>query len=216
MQSDNVMATDSKKIVIIGSSNTDLVVRVDHFPQAGETIMGSDFMTAQGGKGANQAVAVARLGGEAVFVACLGNDAFGEVTLAALRSEGIDTSHVTLTDSVATGVATITVDSSGENCIVVAGGANLLLSPEDVDKAAADIQSASLLLMQLETPLPALIEAARLAHANGVGVVLNPAPFPKEPLPTELLQNVDIMLVVFVSPGHGCKYQKQKENQSFH
>ena len=188
------MATDSKKIVIIGSSNTDLVLRVEHFPQAGETIMGSDFMTAQGGKGANQAVAVARLGGEAVFVARLGSDAFGEVTLAALRSEGIDTRHVALTDGVASGVATITVDSHGENCIVVAGGANLLLSPEDVDKAAADIRSAALLLMQLETPLPALIQAARLAHDSGVRVVLNPAPYPKKPLPAELLQNVDIII----------------------
>ena len=188
------MATDSKKIVIIGSSNTDLVVRVEHFPQAGETIMGSDFMTAQGGKGANQAVAVARLGGEAVFVARLGNDAFGEVTLAALRSEGIDTRHVSLTDGVASGVATITVDGNGENCIVVAGGANLLLSPEDVDRATMDIRCAALLLMQLETPLPALIEAARLAHDSGVRVVLNPAPYPKQPLPAELLQNVDIII----------------------
>lgn len=183
-----------KKIVIIGSSNTDLVVSVEHFPQAGETIMGSDFMTAQGGKGANQAVAVARLGGEAVFVARLGNDTFGEVTLAALRHEGIGVRHVTLTDGVATGVATITVDSNGENCIVVAGGANMLLSPEDVKKAAADIQSASLLLMQLETPLPTLIEATRIAHESGVRVVLNPAPYPKEPLPAELLQNVDIII----------------------
>ena len=188
------MATDSKKIVIVGSSNTDLVLRVEHFPQAGETIMGSDFMTAQGGKGANQAVAVARLGGEAVFVARLGSDAFGEVTLAALRGEGIDTRHVVLTDGVASGVATITVDSHGENCIVVAGGANLLLSPEDVDRAAADIRSAALLLMQLETPLPALIQAARLAHDSGVRVVLNPAPYPKKPLPAELLQNVDIII----------------------
>ncbi|MBP5360152.1 MAG: ribokinase [Bacteroidaceae bacterium] len=188
------MATNNKKIVIVGSSNTDLVVRVEHFPQAGETIMGSDFMTAQGGKGANQAVAVARLGGEAVFVARLGNDAFGEVTLAALRSEGIDTRHVTRTEGVASGVATITVDKSGENCIVVAGGANMLLSPEDIAKAAEEIRSASLLLMQLETPLPALIEAARLAHENGVKVVLNPAPYPKQPLPMELLQNVDIII----------------------
>ena len=188
------METDSKKIVIVGSSNTDLVLRVEHFPQAGETIMGSDFMTAQGGKGANQAVAVARLGGEAVFVARLGSDAFGEVTLAALRGEGIDTRHVVLTDGVASGVATITVDHNGENCIVVAGGANLLLSPEDVDRATADIRSAALLLMQLETPLPALIHAARLAHDSGVRVVLNPAPYPKKPLPAELLQNVDIII----------------------
>ncbi|MBO4592641.1 MAG: ribokinase [Bacteroidaceae bacterium] len=183
-----------KKIVIIGSSNTDLVVRVEHFPSPGETIIGSDFMTAQGGKGANQAVAVARLGGKALFVARLGRDGFGETTLSALQREGINTRYVTLTDGVASGVATITVDSRGENSIVVASGANALLSPEDIDNAAEDIREAAILLMQLETPMPALIKAAQLAKASGVTVVLNPAPYPKQPLPTELLKNVDIII----------------------
>ena len=133
------MLKSSNTIVIVGSSNTDLVVRVDHFPKAGETIIGTDFMTAQGGKGANQAVAVARLGGEAVFVARLGSDTFGETTLTALRKEGIILRHVQLTPGVASGVATITVDSHGENSIVVASGANALLTPQDVLQAAADI-----------------------------------------------------------------------------
>ena len=188
------MVKDNNKIVIVGSSNTDLVIRVDHFPKASETIMGSDFMTAQGGKGANQAVAVARLGGKAVFVACLGKDTFGEATLTALRAEGIDTRYVKLTADAATGVATITVDDSGENSIIVAAGANALLSPEDVGDASGEISSAALVLMQLETPMPTLIEAARLAHNGGAKVVLNPAPFPKQPLPAELLQNVDIVI----------------------
>lgn len=188
------MAAERTKIVIVGSSNTDLVVRVDHFPKAGETIIGSDFMTAQGGKGANQAVAVARLGGEAVFVARLGNDTFGNATLAALQKEGIDIRHVRLIDDVASGVATITVDSHGENAIVVASGANALLSLQDVHAAADDIRTAAIVLMQLETPLPALIEAARIAKTAGTNVVLNPAPFPKEPLPEELLRNVDIII----------------------
>ena len=188
------MLKDSKTIVIVGSSNTDLVVRVDYFPKAGETIIGSDFMTAQGGKGANQAVAVARLGGEAVFVARLGNDSFGESTLSSLRKEGIDLRHVQLTEGVASGVATITVDAHGENSIVVASGANALLTPQDVDLAAADIRQAAILLMQLETPLPTLVQAARHAKAAGTLVVLNPAPYPKQPLPEELLQNTDIII----------------------
>ena len=188
------MLKDSKTIVIVGSSNTDLVVRVDYFPKAGETIIGSDFMTAQGGKGANQAVAVARLGGEAVFVARLGNDSFGEITLSSLRKEGIDLRHVQLTEGVASGVATITVDARGENSIVVASGANALLTPQDVDLAAADIRQAAILLMQLETPLPTLVQAARQAKAAGTLVVLNPAPYPKQPLPEELLQNTDIII----------------------
>ena len=188
------MLKSSNTIVIVGSSNTDLVVRVDHFPKAGETIIGTDFMTAQGGKGANQAVAVARLGGEAIFVARLGSDTFGETTLTALRKEGIILRHVQLTPGVASGVATITVDSHGENSIVVASGANALLTPQDVLQAAADISQAAILLMQLETPLPALIEAARLAKNSGTLVVLNPAPYPKEPLPQELLQHTDLII----------------------
>ena len=184
----------SKKIVIVGSSNTDLTVRVEHFPQPGETIIGHSFMTAQGGKGANQAVAVARLGGEAVFVARLGRDAFGETTLRLLQQEGMDTRHVSLTDGAASGVALIPVDSKGENTIIVASGANALLSVDDIQSAAADIRAAGILLMQLETPVPTLVEAARLAHSNGVMVVLNPAPFPKEPLPKELLENVDLII----------------------
>ncbi|MBP3773726.1 MAG: ribokinase [Bacteroidaceae bacterium] len=188
------MAIKSKKIVIVGSSNTDLVVQVDHFPQPGETIIGHDFMTAQGGKGANQAVAVARLGGEAVFVCRLGRDSFGESTLRLLEKEGLDTRHVKLTDGAASGVALIPVDSKGENTIIVASGANALLSAEDIREAAEDIKEAGILLMQLETPVPTLVEAAKLAHSHGVKVILNPAPFPKEPLPMELLENVDLII----------------------
>lgn len=182
------------KIVIVGSSNTDMVVRVDHFPLPGETIIGNQFMTNQGGKGANQAVAVARLGGDTVFVARLGDDVFGAQSLQLLKQEGMDTTYVKLTPGASTGVALIPVDAKGENCIIVASGANALLSVEDVKAAEGEIKNAAILLMQLETPLDSLMYAAELAHKNGVTVVLNPAPFPKEPLPAEFLRNVDIII----------------------
>ena len=181
------------KIVIVGSSNTDMVVRVDHFPLPGETLMGDNFMTAQGGKGANQAVAVARLGGDATFVCCLG-DAFGNQSLALLKREGMNTDHVRLIQGASSGVALIPVDKNGENTIIVASGANAMLSVEDIKEAEKDIKEAGILLMQLETPVPSLTYAAQIAHANGVKVILNPAPFPKEPLPAELLENVDIII----------------------
>ena len=182
------------KIVIVGSSNTDMVVRVDHFPLPGETLMGDNFMTAQGGKGANQAVAVARLGGDATFVCCLGDDAFGNQSLALLKREGMNTDHVRLIQGASSGVALIPVDKNGENTIIVASGANAMLSVEDIKEAEKDIKEAGILLMQLETPVPSLTYAAQIAHANGVKVILNPAPFPKEPLPAELLENVDIII----------------------
>lgn len=183
-----------KKIVVVGSSNTDLTVKVDHFPLPGETLIGDNFITAQGGKGANQAVAVARLGGDASFVCCLGDDAFGNQSLELLKKEGMDTRHIRLIKGASSGVALIPVDKKGENTIIVASGANAMLSVDDIKKAEQDIKDAGILLMQLETPIPALIHAARIAHENGVKVILNPAPFPKNPLPQELLENIDIII----------------------
>lgn len=183
----------NKKIIVVGSCNTDMVIRVDHLPEPGETIIGHDFITNQGGKGANQAVAVKRLGGETAFIARLGNDDFGAKSLRLLTEEGIDTSFVRLTDGVSTGVALIPVDDKGENSIIVSSGANALLSPLDIEAAKPLFEKASILLMQLETPVPTLISAARLAKQFGAKVVLNPAPYPKEPLPMELLELVDII-----------------------
>lgn len=183
----------NKKIIVVGSCNTDMVIRVDHLPEPGETIIGHDFITNQGGKGANQAVAVKRLGGETAFIARLGNDDFGAKSLRLLTEEGIDTSFVRLTDGVSTGVALIPVDDKGENSIIVSSGANALLSPLDIEAAKPLFEKASILLMQLETPVPTLISAARLAKQFGAKVVLNPAPYPKEPLPIELLELVDII-----------------------
>lgn len=184
----------NNKIVVIGSCNTDMVIKVHHLPLPGETIIGYDFMTNQGGKGANQAVAVARMGGDTAFIARLGDDGFGRNSLALLKKEGIDTEYVNFTEGVSTGVAMIPVDEKGENSIIVASGANAMLSEADIDAAKELIANASIVLMQLETPIPTLMHAAKIAHEAGVKVVLNPAPFPKEPLPAEFLQNVDLII----------------------
>ncbi|MDD4760663.1 MAG: ribokinase [Bacteroidaceae bacterium] len=184
-----------KKIVVIGSCNTDMVIKVAHLPLPGETIIGHDFMTNQGGKGANQAVAVARMGGETLFIARLGDDGFGRQSLSLLNEEGIDTRFVTLTKETPTGVALIPVDEKGENSIIVASGANALLSENDVNAAQTEICQAKILLMQLETPVQTLSCAAEMAHQHGVTVILNPAPFPEKSLPAELLRNVDLIIL---------------------
>ena len=184
-----------EKIVVIGSCNTDMVIKVAHLPLPGETIIGHDFMTNQGGKGANQAVAVARMGGETLFIARLGDDGFGRQSLSLLNEEGIDTRFVTLTKETPTGVALIPVDEKGENSIIVASGANALLSENDVNAAQTEICQAKILLMQLETPVQTLSCAAEMAHQHGVTVILNPAPFPEKSLPAELLRNVDLIIL---------------------
>ena len=187
------MKLKNNSIVVIGSSNTDMVIRVDHLPKPGETILGHDFMTNQGGKGANQAVAVSRLGGRVAFVARVGDDGFGRQAVQLLKEEGIDTTQVSPTEGVSTGVALIPVDDRGENSIIVASGANGLLSEDDILAAKELITQAGIVLMQLETPIPTLVAAAKMAHEAGALVVLNPAPFPKEPLPEELLQHLDLV-----------------------
>ena len=179
---------------MVGSSNTDMVVRCDRLPRPGETVLGGEFMMNPGGKGANQAVAVARLDGEAVFVGKVGDDVFGRQTRIQLDSEGIDTSSLSTAENCASGVALINVDAAGENSITVASGANGRLSPADIDAAADVIAGASILLMQLEVPVETVTYAARLAKNSGVTVVLNPAPAPATPLPVDLLENVDILI----------------------
>jgi ribokinase len=162
--------------VVVGSSNMDLVVRSPRIPVPGETILGGDFLMVPGGKGANQAVAAARLGAQAVLVARLGDDLFGRKSLENFRAEGLDTRHVTLTRDTPSGVALITVDTAGNNAIVVAPGANARLSPADVRRAESDIRSAGAVVAQLEVPLPTVQCAAELAREAGVPFILNPAP----------------------------------------
>ena len=169
-------------ITVIGSSNTDMVVKTDRFPQPGETIIGGKFFLFAGGKGANQAVAAARLGGQVRFVARLGDDLFGRQAREGFEREGIDCTYVRTDPEVASGTALITVDASGENSIVVAPGANDRLSPDDL--AGLESTEADILLAQLETPIPVITAAARLPGR----FVLNPAPAAE--LPAELYANL--------------------------
>ncbi|MFT5590219.1 MAG: ribokinase [Bradyrhizobium sp.] len=185
-------------IVIIGSINMDLVLRVPRMPAAGETLCGSAFRTIPGGKGANQAVACARLtagGAPAVaLIGCLGDDGFGDTLRAALVAEGIDVSHVSTMAGVASGIASILVDANGQNSIVIAGGANDLLTPGHIDAARSLIAQASIVVLQLETPLVTVEYAINLAHALGKIVVLNPAPAPSTHLPAAMLARVDYLI----------------------
>ena len=179
------------KIVVIGSSNTDLVIRTPRIPSPGETLIGSDFMINAGGKGANQAVAAARMGGDVCFVACVGDDGFGAEAVRHYAGEGIDTSYIVRRNGVASGVALIAVDDAAENSIVVAPGANALLSPADIDAVESEIAAADYLLVQLEIPMETVARATELAVRHGVRVILNPAP--AAPIADEVLARLDLI-----------------------
>ncbi len=179
------------KIIVVGSSNTDMIIQLDHIPRPGETILGGEFHTAAGGKGANQAVAAARAGGQVVFVARVGQDMFGEQAIAGFQQDGIDVSYVQRDPTAPSGVALIFVAKDGENSIAVASGANGSLSPNDIADARPAFDGASALVMQLETPLPTVQQAARFAADAGIPVILNPAP--AQPLPDDLLSKVSIL-----------------------
>lgn len=179
------------KVTVVGSFNTDLLVRTRRMPVKGETILGGPYLTGPGGKGANQAVAAARLGAEVAMVVQLGKDDFGDRAEENLRREGIQADYVLRTERTHTGVAFIIVDDAGDNMIVVASGANEFLSPTDVDAAREAIAKADILLLDLEVPMETVERAATLAHDLGVRVVLNPAP--GQPLSAELLRRVDVL-----------------------
>ena len=183
-----------RNIIVIGSANTDLVIAADRFPRPGETLLGHGFMTNHGGKGANQAVAAARAGGSVAFVGRVGDDSFGHSTVLTLTREGIDVSGLLVSQGASTGVALITTVPGGENTIVVDAGANGLLKPEDVEQSEQLFAPSSIVLMQLETPVNALVRAAEMAKAHGAMVVLNPAPAPVSPLPEALLKAVDLLI----------------------
>lgn len=180
------------RIVVVGSTNTDLVVGVDHIPAPGETILGGDLLTVAGGKGANQAVAAARMGSDVTFIARVGDDSFGSHALAGFRREGIDTAYVTVTPGVASGIALITIaEGSGQNAIVVAPGANAHLSPTDIDNAASAFTAADAVVVSLEVPLETVERAVALAHERHIPVILNPAP--ARPLSPVLLARVTVL-----------------------
>lgn len=182
------------RIMVVGSSNTDMVIKTDRLPSAGETVLGGEFVMVPGGKGANQAVAAAKLGAQVSLVARLGTDVFGDASLANFRREGIDTGFVARDPEHPSGVALIFVDRHGENVIVVAPGANARLSPEDVERAAERMSACSAVVLQLEVPMGTVEYAARLAHGKGIKVILNPAPMRDAGLPGGLLGLVDVLV----------------------
>ena len=179
------------KIVVVGSANTDFVLGVPELPSPGATVLGNEFRVVRGGKGANQAVAAARLGAEVTFVARLGTDSFGDEALAAYREEGIRTDFIVQDPGIHSGIALIMVNPDGENVIGVGPGANSHLTAEDVRAASTAIREADCVLLQLEIPVEAVQAAAEIAHRHQVRVILNPAPAQK--LPPEILQSIDYL-----------------------
>jgi len=168
-------------IIVVGSSNTDMVIKAAKFPHPGETILGGEFYLFPGGKGANQAVAAARLGGNVIFIAKVGNDIFGEQALQQFKREGIITDYIAKDPDRPSGVALITVDSKGENTIAVAQGSNGALSPDDVQKAESEFEKSDIVLTQLETPLQTILHVAKLVGKFRKRLILNPAPGMKLP-----------------------------------
>ncbi len=178
-------------IVVVGSSNTDMIIKVPRIPKPGETIIGGTFATAAGGKGANQAVAAARAGGDVVFIARVGTDIFGEQAVKGFEQDGINVDRVLRDPDEPSGVALIFVDDKGENSIGVASGANARLSVDDLAAGRDAIRGAAILLMQLETPQETVKAAAQMAHESGTQVILNPAP--AQPLDDEIFRSVSIL-----------------------
>ena len=182
-------------VVVVGSSNTDMVIRSGRLPRPGESVVAGHFYTAPGGKGANQAVAAARAGARVTLVAKVGQDLFGDQAIAGFRREGIDCRWIARAPKAPSGVALILVDHDGENLISVALGANLRMTRADVDRASDAIAAAGALVVQLECPLAAVRRAVHIAHAAGVPVVFNPAPAPARPLPPALLRRIDHLIL---------------------
>ena len=180
-----------RKIVVIGSINTDMVVRSSQIPLPGQTVMGHSFMTTGGGKGANQAVAAARLGADVSLIARIGSDAFGELSIESLKKEKIATENIYTDSDAPSGVAFIVVDDRGENIIVVAPGANATLNEKDIQHAEDTIKTAGIVLFQLEIPMRTVAEGIRLAKKHNRMVMLNPAPATS--IPEEILHSVEII-----------------------
>lgn len=181
-----------KKIVVVGSCNTDMVIKADRLPIPGETVLGGTFFMNPGGKGANQAVAAARMGGNVTLISKTGNDVFGKQSMMLYDSENIKTDYIFSDPNNPSGVALITVDSNGENCIVVASGANANLFPADINKAYTEIENSDLVLMQLEIPIDTVEYVAEIASKKNIKVILNPAP--ARALSDNLLKNLYIII----------------------
>lgn len=180
-------------IAVFGSINVDVTAYSQRLPAPGETIHGESYVLGLGGKGANQAVAVARLGGNPSFIGRVGNDAFGAMARGELQRYGVDTSHVMATVDMGTGIAIIAVDATAQNCITVIAGANFAVGAADVARLNEIELAPTVLLLQLEVPLPANIAAAQTAKSKGATVILDPAPVPLSKLPNELLSAVGVI-----------------------
>lgn len=183
----NAASTPDPLLVVVGSTNLDIVVPVRHIPRPGETVVGDDHFRAAGGKGSNQAVACARLGGRTAFVGCIGDDDAGKTLRASLEDAGVDTANIEVIVDTPSGIALIVVDDQGENTVTVSPGANSQLRPEQLPPPL--LEHAAAVLIQLEIPLETAVRAAELAEGT---VVLNPAP--GRALPTELLRHVDVLV----------------------
>ncbi|NBC66643.1 MAG: ribokinase [Bacteroidetes bacterium] len=179
------------KIIVLGSSNTDMIVKVPRIPAPGETILGGEFVKAAGGKGANQAVAAARSGGDVTFIANTGNDNFGKEAIENFKKENINTDYIFVDKETPSGVALIFVGEDGENSIAVASGANGTLTPAQIDEIEPVIADGNILLAQLETPLETVEQAINIANVHGLKVILNPAP--AQSLSDDILKQIDIL-----------------------
>lgn len=186
------MPTTPCDVVVIGSSNMDMVVRCRELPLPGQTMLGDSFVMNAGGKGANQAVAAAKLGANTQLVARLGNDVFAETCCQSFQEAGLHLDYIVRDETTASGIALIFVDENGENQIVVAPGANSRLTPRDVDAALPAIETAKVMILQLEVPMETVRHAAKLAVAHKTRVILNPAP--ARPLSPALLERIDILI----------------------
>ena len=180
-----------EKILVVGSSNTDLIIKVPEIPRPGETVIGGDFQTFQGGKGANQAVAAARGGGDVVFIASVGNDNYGAESIKGYKLDNINTEDIKICKKHPSGIAMITISDTGENAIAVASGANAELKPEDLDEAEEAFHEAEYMLVQLETPLDTVQKAIEMCAEFDTKVILNPAPAAQ--LHDDIMPRIDII-----------------------
>ena len=183
---------EAPRIVVVGSINMDLVIRAAAIPGPGQTISGHNFSTVPGGKGANQAVAAARCGGQVSLIGRVSNDDFGQRLMLGLKANGVDISSVMVCEGVSSGVATIIVNDIGENAICVAGGANLMVSVEDVEEQSEVIERADLVLLQLEIPQQTVVHVIRKAHEHNIPIILNPAPVSQEIHPS--IYEADVLI----------------------
>lgn len=195
------------RVVVVGSSNTDMTVQVPRIPQPGETVLGGEFYTSGGGKGANQAVAAVRAGAEVAFVGRTGQDVFGQEARDRLDEEGIDTTYLVETSETASGVALIVVDEEGENAISVAPGANGRLTPEDVESAEPALAVADVLLVQLEIPIESVAHAVEMGRAHGLTTILDPAP--ARDLSEDLLKHISLIVPNELEAGVITGYEGQ-------